>query len=119
MIIDDKIFDKILEEPSEEPEITIKQWLFFVFSRVLLDGAGFSGKRPLGSSGWDQEFIMAYAKYELIEVVVNEDGELDDYNSKEVDMIHLQLIKYLLHIKVLPPQEFLQEFLKNIGINGF
>ena len=66
-------------------EVTARQYLKRLLSHLLMQGEGFSGKRPFGNSGWENELaqplIMAGAISGTIEDGYAEPDSDDEYTE--------------------------------------
>jgi hypothetical protein len=56
-------FDALLAEPGPDGRATCKEWFKDALQALLGEGEGFSGKRPLGDSGWDWALDEAAEKH--------------------------------------------------------
>jgi len=56
---------------------------------------GFSGKRPLGDSGWNCDIAHALVKDGILTGKLDEDGDLLDYNRKDLDRLMRNAINHL------------------------
>lgn len=61
--------------------ITIRDYLHRLLSRVWELGEAFSGKRPFGNSGWDYELYQPLVRAGLIPGALDEDGYIDEVDS--------------------------------------
>lgn len=52
-----------LQEPGPDGYDTVREWLRDALYALLTETEGFSGKRPLGNSGWYFEIEEALAKH--------------------------------------------------------
>lgn len=53
--------DDILDLPMRENDaqaVTVRDYLRCLLSALWLEGEGFSGKRPLGDSGWENDLYV-------------------------------------------------------------
>ena len=62
--------------------MTLKSFLKSCLLRFWKEGECFSGKRPLGDSGYDYEIYEALAKDGLIEADYDKDGDLVDLDEQ-------------------------------------
>lgn len=65
-------------------DLTIREWLISLLTRVWIEQDEFSGKRPWGNSGWDYDVYLPLIKAGLVsgEVGGEDEGEwLDDVDS--------------------------------------
>jgi len=73
-------------------KVTIRKFFFEIMKKLWIEQECFSGKRPLGNSGWDGDLICCLVKNKLIKGKLDEDGDLEDYNYKEVDKFVIEEI---------------------------
>lgn len=66
---------------------TIGDYLVKLLAVVWDENEGFSGKRPFGNSGWEQELYIALAHGGALEATFDEDGYLDEYDSRAADAL--------------------------------
>lgn len=69
-------------QPNDAGAETIREYFTFLLERVWLEGEGFSGKRPFGNSGWEDEVYLALGKANIIDVELDEDGYLEDVKNE-------------------------------------
>ena len=58
---------------------TIRDYLCCLLPTVWEEGEGFSGKRPFGNSGWENELYETLAKWQVIDGVENVDCDGNKY----------------------------------------
>jgi hypothetical protein len=85
----------ILSLPIDQDDVeaaTIGEYLAELLHALWAEGEGFSGKRPLGNSGWERNLYDALARAEAIEctwVGEGDDRELLTHDQKAADeLIH-------------------------------
>lgn len=61
---------------------SIREYLKLLLNHLWMQGEGFSGKRPFGSSGWEYELYEALLKAGLVDGEFDEDGGIDYVDSK-------------------------------------
>ena len=80
--------DEILELPlinhEDSDAKTIREYLRNLLLALWYEGEGFSGKRPFGNSGWENELYLPLVAADLIKGSIDEDGYLDDISSGEI-----------------------------------
>lgn len=100
---------KILQAPMQENDAgakTIGEYLIKLSQEVWSEGEYFSGKRPFGNSGWDNEIYIALAKNDFIkhkcEVWGDKDADEVDYyefdekaGNKLINMAYKALYEYV------------------------
>jgi hypothetical protein len=59
--------------PEQEGIETIKDYLIVLLSELWIQREGFSGKRPLGESGWEYDLYVPLARAGLIKVKMSND----------------------------------------------
>lgn len=86
---------------SIDDEMTIKEFLKTCLIKLWQEGEGFSGKRPLGNSGWYYDVIYALARNNILKSVktVDEYGEIE-YNlakgeENRADKLVTQMIEHI------------------------
>jgi hypothetical protein len=72
---------QILALPLAYSEETIKDYLIDLLLALWRQGEGFSGKRPLGNSGWEYDLYYPLIKADII------DGEIEDDFIVRVDVV--------------------------------
>jgi len=84
----------ILALPMRDADAeTIGDWLKEALQNLIIEADSFSGKRPLGNSGWHADFAVALIDAKVVEGVVDSDGEPDDYDWKEIDKALLAAVE--------------------------
>ena len=66
---------------------TVREYLTRLLAKVWREGAGFSGKRPFGNSGWEYDLYVPMVEADFITGKLDEDGyveELDDDSAEEL-----------------------------------
>lgn len=96
---------KILQAPMQENDAgakTIGEYLIKLSQEVWSEGEYFSGKRPFGNSGWDNEIYIALAQNNLIKFESEMyDGEMEYYEfdekagNKLINMAYKALYEYV------------------------
>jgi len=79
---------RVLGVPMEDDDsgaTTIRGYLCALAAAVWSEGEGFSGKRPFGNSGWQWDVYAALAKADLITATFDEDGYIDDADTRKGD----------------------------------
>lgn len=74
---------------------TIRDYLIALVRQVWAEQDGFSGKRPFGNSGWDNDLYGPLIKTGLIGGVVDEDGYIEDVDANAGDRLILAAIDEL------------------------
>jgi hypothetical protein len=70
-------------------DLTVRQWLHKLLTRVWADQESFSGKRPWGNSGWDCDVLVPLAKAGFVDLgPLDEDGEPYNWTAEQINMAH-------------------------------
>ena len=64
---------------------TIKDYLIALLRKLWADGESFSGKRPFGNSGWDQDLTIPLVVAGVIDGTMDEDGYIDNANYNQAN----------------------------------
>lgn len=64
---------------------TPRKYLHELLATLWEEQEGFSGKRPFGNSGWSSELAHVLVRGKFIPGSVDEDGDVVDYDYKNVD----------------------------------
>jgi hypothetical protein len=59
------------------------------------EGEGFSGKRPLGNSGWEYDLYKPLVKAGIVDGSFDEEGYIDEVDTAAADKIVLEAIEAL------------------------
>ena len=81
-----EVLDLRLPE-NDADALTIREYLVNLLGEVWNEGEGFSGKRPFGNSGWENDLLIPLAQAGLISGSLDEewdDWELDDDAGREL-----------------------------------
>jgi len=73
--------------------VTIGETLRAMLRNLIIEGEGFSGKRPLGDSDWYAQFAIALIDGQVVEGIVDSDGEPSEYDWKKVDKALLKAVE--------------------------
>lgn len=77
-------------------ELSIGEYLITLLRTLWLDKDGFSGKRPFGTSNWENELYKALILHELIDGHLDDDGYIDYIaDKKDADKLILRLINHI------------------------
>jgi len=84
-----KIYDPraVLDTPMQENDAgaaTVGEYLVALLRQLWSDGSEFSGKRPFGNSGWDNELAEALVRAGLVKGVIDPEWGLSSVNDFEV-----------------------------------
>ena len=89
----------------ESHNLTLVGYLKLILTAVWEENEQFSGKRPLGNSGWQYDVYKAFIKAELIEGKLDEDGCVEECNDREGDELVLAVIQRL----GMPDTQYVEE----------
>lgn len=82
-------------EDTDIGDVTIRQYLFKLLASLWELGEGFSGKRPFGNSSWEFDIYKGLVKEGFIKGSLDDDGYLDDCDTKAGYKLIRELIEYL------------------------
>lgn len=66
-------------------QLTVREYLCKLLTTLWTNGECFSGKRPFGNSGWENDLLRPLISSEFIGGTLDEEGYVEDYNDQEVD----------------------------------
>lgn len=75
--------------------ITIRDYLMKLLTKVWIEGEEFNGKRPFGYSSWEYDLYQPLIKYGFIEGKLDEDGYVESVNIKQANKFVLDMIKFV------------------------
>lgn len=81
--------------PNDAEAETIRDYLVALLAQLWNEGEGFSGKRPLGNSGWESVAHAALVHAHLLEGTFDQHGYLDEYDDDQADHLILDAIRSL------------------------
>lgn len=93
--------EDILEIPMKENDaeaVTIGEYLQALLWQLWREGEGFSGKRPFGNSGWEFDIYQALVYEGVVEGSVDEDGYLEDVDTKAANQLVFKIIENLYNL---------------------
>lgn len=70
--------------PNDAHESTIGGYLLRMLLELWRHGEGFSGKRPLGNSGWEWDVYRALVIADVVAGHLDDDGFLDGIDNAEI-----------------------------------
>ena len=76
-------------------QITIKEYLKTLLLTLWEEGEGFSGKRPLGNSGWEYDLFVPLIGAKLIKGSMDPQGYIDEVDESAANKIIKQVIESL------------------------
>lgn len=95
MLCDNKI-KEILELKAGDENITFREYFQKLLITLWRDGESFSGKRPLGNSGWEYELYHPLVRAGYVEGIFSDCGEfIEDFSMNTCDKIIEEVINYL------------------------
>jgi len=74
---------------------TIRTYLVALLAELWKHGEGFGGKRPFGNSGWEYELYEALARQGYITSTFDEDGYLDDVDTRTGNQLVAAAIEHM------------------------
>jgi hypothetical protein len=74
---------------------TVREYLTALLKQVWEEAEAFSGKRPFGNSGWQDELYQPLVKAELVAGSLDTDGWLEDVDTQTADRLILSAIDAL------------------------
>lgn len=80
-------------QPNDGDAATVGEFLGLLLSTLWLQNEGFSGKRPLGNSDWQDQVYTSMIDGAFIEGIVNKWGEVEPVNYVAADELVLQAIR--------------------------
>ena len=89
---------EILALPMRENDAnakTIRDYLKAIVRTVWIEDECFSGKRPFGNSCWKSDVEITLIEVGVITGIIDEDGCIEDCDSKAADRIILAAIDEL------------------------
>lgn len=79
-------------------DITIKDYMFKILDAFWYEQESFSGKRPLGDSGWQYDLYYPLIKEGLVEGKIDEEYQtVEDVEDVEADTLIRDIIKYIFY----------------------
>ncbi len=82
-------------EPNDSGADTIRGYLVALLATLWREEEGFSGKRPFGNSDWPCDLYLPLVKAGFITGRLDEDGYLEDFDSRAGDALIASAIKAL------------------------
>ena len=73
--------------------VNIREWLKELLFALWEEQDSFSGKRPLGNSGWSYGPAIELVKLGLVSGTIDADGYLEDIDNEAYDKLILDCIK--------------------------
>jgi len=71
---------------------TIRGYFKLLLTELWIQGECFSGKRPLGDSGWEYDLYAPLVKSGAVDGNIDEDGCIDEFNIGDANELVLELI---------------------------
>lgn len=96
--IDTETAKRILDLPMRGNDAdagTVREYLVALLRQLWIDGHGFSGKKPFGNSGWEDDLIVPLIRAGLLEGTLDEYGCPDGHDYREGDRLILSAIDHL------------------------
>lgn len=73
--------------------LTIRDYLRELLETLWAEGAGFSGKRPFGNSGWEHDLYKPLVQHGFIEGQLDEEGYLLEFDRPTAEVFVFDLIR--------------------------
>lgn len=86
----------VLDLPLEENDAdatTVRDYLKALLYELWREEEGFSGKRPFGNSGWQNDLYKPLVKFGVVSGKFDSDGYLDGCDCEAADRIILDCIE--------------------------
>lgn len=80
-------------QPNDGDAATVGEFLGLLLSTLWLQGEGFSGKRPLGNSDWQQQVYMSMVEGGFADRIINRWGDEDIDDPIAADELILMAIR--------------------------
>jgi hypothetical protein len=77
--------------------LTVRDYLRTLLETLWAEGEGFSGKRPFGNSGWENEIYAPLIGAGFLPGTLTSDGYIEEYDKKESERYVFKLIKAAFH----------------------
>jgi len=84
-----------LEVNASSGKTTVGGYLKQLLLALWKEGESFSGKRPLGDSGWRYDLYETLGKTELVACKFDEDGFIAELDDEKAHEIILDIIDYI------------------------
>lgn len=88
----------VLNTPLQTDDVdahTVREYLIKLLATVWNEGEEFSGKRPFGNSGWQEDLYAALVRADLAEGHFDEDGYTEDVDRHAADKLIASAIQAL------------------------
>lgn len=72
---------------------TVRDYLHSLLTTLWAEGEGFSGKRPFGNSGWENDLYRPLIEAGFIKGALDEDGYIEEVDDKKAHAFVAKLIK--------------------------
>jgi len=77
--------------------ITIRDYLYTLLTKVWNEGEGFNGKRPFGNSCWEYELYKPLVESGLVAGNIDEEGFVEDVDCDKANVIVFNLISAVFY----------------------
>jgi hypothetical protein len=77
-------------DKNDSGATTIRGYLVALLMQVWEQSDSFSGKRPFGNSSWKYELYAALVKAEFVKGIFDEDGYIEDVDTKAANHLIIQ-----------------------------
>lgn len=81
-----------MQQPNDADAETVRDYLVVLLATLWTEQEGFSGKRPLGNSGWEFDLYLPLIEAGYVEGTFD-DGDIDDCDDAAADkLIHTAIL---------------------------
>lgn len=95
-IVKDKNLLNVLElrfNSDAGKNLTIREYLYKLLATLWVEQEGFSGKRPFGNSGWEDDIYKVLIKNKILKGKLDSDEYVDEIDTKIASVYVLNLIR--------------------------
>lgn len=90
-----EILDIEFQSSDLHEAMTVRQFFIALLAKLWKEEEGFNGKRPFGNSGWQRDVEAALIKAGAVSGKLDEDGYVDEIDSKAFTVAINQAIQAL------------------------
>lgn len=73
-------------------DVTVREYFKELLTALWNEGEGFSGKRPFGNSGWENDLAIPLIREGIVKGSLDEDGYINTLDQKTYDKLVFKLI---------------------------
>jgi len=77
--------------------LTVRDYLYILLTKVWNEGEGFDGKRPFGNSCWEYELYKPLVESGLVTGSINDEGYVEDVDCDKANEIVFNLISAVFY----------------------